>query len=560
MMMVRTLLVFVTAVLLPAQVLPPDKPESYDPYFPTKSYFRKHFGRPPLHVELQGPVRIGDYVVGGKLELSLKAYLDLVMANNNDITLQKVTIDLNRDAITRAFAIFDPQVIASFGATRQKTPAANALTGASTLDTLTVPLTATYNQTLETGTSFNVGFAGSRLSTNSSFATINPYLSTGVTASATQPLLRGFGREITRLPISIARSRYNSAEYALSDQVTQLVNNAESAYWNVIEARERLRVQEKSLALADTALKRTQRELELGATSPLEIFQPQANYKNAELTVVQAGYQLAQVEDALRRQMGADLDPQFQTIPVVLTESVAPPPSGSAMDREAIVAKALSKRQDLRSATEFVQGDDLNIRLANNALRPGLYFSAQYGVFGRGGPQTTSTTIINPDGTTSLIAGTPIGGGLGDALGQLFGFSYPTYGASLTLQLPIRDRRASADLADAVVNKRLDLLRAKTTEQNIRLAVLNAISMIENSQASVQIAQVARDLAQKRVEADQKRYELGTTTIFFVLASQNDLTTAESNLVRESINYRRNELNLLRSTGELLETRGIAIQ
>jgi outer membrane protein TolC len=66
-------------------------------------------------------------------------------------------------------------------------------------------------------------------------------------------------------------------------------------------------------------------------------------------------------------------------------------------------------------------------------------------------------------------------------------------------------------------------------------------------------------LAQKRVEADQKRYELGTTTLFFVLASQNDFTLAEANLVTQMINYRRNQIQVLQRTGQLLEERGIVV-
>ena len=96
--------------------------------------------------------------------------------------------------------------------------------------------------------------------------------------------------------------------------------------------------------------------------------------------------------------------------------------------------------------------------------------------------------------------------------------------------------------------------------KNVRLQVLQAISQVESSKASVDLAKVARDLAQKRVDAEQKRYELGTTTIFFVLAAQTDLTTAESTLVRESINYKLNLLQLSARTGDLLDERGIKIQ
>jgi outer membrane protein len=128
------------------------------------------------------------------------------------------------------------------------------------------------------------------------------------------------------------------------------------------------------------------------------------------------------------------------------------------------------------------------------------------------------------------------------------------------LRLPIRDRRAAADMADSLVNKKLDAMRVKSLEQRVRLEVLNAINQVENSKASVELAKIARDLAQKRVDADLKRYELGTTTIFFVLASQNDLSLAEAALVRESLQYRRNLLTLLQRTGELLQERNIVVQ
>jgi outer membrane protein TolC len=128
------------------------------------------------------------------------------------------------------------------------------------------------------------------------------------------------------------------------------------------------------------------------------------------------------------------------------------------------------------------------------------------------------------------------------------------------LSLPLRDRRASADYADAVVNKRLDMLRLRSAEQVARQDVLNAISSVESSRASVELAKIALDFAQKRVDADQKRYDLGTITLFFLLQSQTDLAQAESNLVNQAVLYRRNLLNLQRITGELLTERNITIQ
>src|SRR5258708_6943610 len=525
-----------------------------DPYFPKPSYFRKHFAAVPQRVELQPPARLADFVVDSKLELSLKNYLDLVMANNPDIGVQKLTVDISRDAILRSFSIFDPIATANFNATRQKSPSATVLAGATTLNTLTQPLSLGYRQTLATGTQINFNFLDTKTSNNSTLSTFNPQLSSSFNVSFSQPLLRGRGAYITRLPISIARSRLRAADFSFQDQVIQLITTAESAYWDVVNARENLRVQEEALKLADAALTRAKKEIELGATSKLEVFQPEANRANAELGVIQSRFRLEQAEDALRRQMGADRDPAYRTMGLILTESVERPAEAKPIDREAAIETALRHRPDLRSAAQNLDVDDLSIRQANDFLRPSLSLTAQYGSSGLGGIFYPRNLL---DPTAPVI---PIVGGLGDALGGVFGFNNPIYGFGLTLTLPIRDRNAAANLADAVVQRRIDTLKVRSTEENVRLQVLNAITLVEGSRESVRIATIARDLAQKRVDADQQRYELGVITLFFVLDSQNAFVQAESNLVTQTINYKRNVLTLLQRTGELLDEPGIVLQ
>ncbi len=542
----RILAGFVFAVSLSAQT---------EPFFPKPSYFRKHFSNVSTHVELEPPVRLNDFVAGGTLELSLRNYVDLVMANNPDVTVQKLVVQFNRDAITRAYSIFDPLATASFSSTRTVSPTGSLLQGAATLNTLTQPFALSYQQTLEPGTQYTITFNDFKTSTNSSFSTFNPQLNSSLNFAVIQPLLRGRGIYITKLPIAIARSRLRAADYAFQDQLIQLVAAAESAYWDVVGARENLRVQRESLKLAEAALTRAQKELELGATSPLEIYQPQANRANAELAVSQAQYSLAQAEDALRRQIGADLDPKIRELPIVLTAPLEPPLDSARVNAEEAVAHALKMRPDLKNVAQSMDTDDLSIKQTNNNLLPNLSLSAQYGSSGLGGIFYPGTNLLNP--TQPVV---PIPGGLGDALGGVFGFSNPTYGFGLTLQLPIKDRRTAADLADAMVQKRIDAFRQRSTEENIRLQVLTAVSQLNSSKEGIRIATIARDLAHKRVDADQKRYELGATTLFFVLASQSDFIGTESNLVNQIINYRRSELNLLQRTGQLLEERGIVVE
>jgi len=223
------------------------------------------------------------------------------------------------------------------------------------------------------------------------------------------------------------------------------------------------------------------------------------------------------------------------------------------------VERALSQRPDLKANLVNIDVDDLSIKQAANALRPDLSLTGSYISTGRGGQFFERTNVFAEGGTRSTVVNV-LPGGLGDALDQLFGFNYPIYSFGLTLRLPIRDRAAQATMADAMVSKRLNTLRARSLEQTIRQEVLNAATQVESSKASVKLAVVNRDLAQRVLEAEQKKYELGVNTIFFVLQAQQRLVNASNQLVNQSVLYRRNLLTLLRVTGELLETRGIAVQ
>jgi outer membrane protein TolC len=522
-------------------------------YFPKPSYFRETFAAPPISkVELLSPVRLSDYVVAGKLELSLRAYLELVMANNTDIAISRLSVETSKNAILRGYALFDPFATANFTPQRTKSLPSSALDGATGLSapvsTLNQPLSLNYSQTLMNGTNYSVGFTDTRVSTNSTNALLNPSFGTNLQFNITQPLLRNRGSFINRLAITQARSRLRKSEYDLTNSLIGLISNAELVYWQAIQVRENLKVQESNLDLQDKFLVRSNRELELGAISKLDIYQPQQQFAQAQAQVSQARYQVLQQDDAIRKQIGADLDPAIRALPIVYTEPVAVPADTTAIDAEALIAKALTLRPDLKSATQNLDLDDLQIRNVSNTMRPDLALTGTYSSQGRGG--------IQYDRSGNFLAP----GGFGDSFTQMWGFGYPIYGFGLRLRLPIRNRAASADMADALIQKKRDSLTIRATEQTIRLDILNAVNQVESSKASVELAIKSRDFAQLRQDAEQKKYELGTSQQYLVLAAIQDLNAAESNVISQTVNYRRNVLSLLRVTGDLLEQRGVAVK
>lgn len=521
------------------------------PSFGQKEYFNRLFFDPTPTIQIPDPVKLRDHVVDGKITLSLRSYIELVMANNTNIQLQKVLIQPQRNAIERAYAIFDPFATARFQSQRALTPTTDQLqagAGVTQLSQLTQPLNLGYNQTLLTGAQVVANFAGTKVSNNNAFQNFNPAYTTNTGVTITQPLLRGRGAEIVKTPIYLAQSRLKTAEFRLEDTIMRLLVTAENAYWDLVGARETLKVQREALKLAKESLDRARKELELGAISELEIYQPEATYARAQIFVTQAEYRLAQFEDALRLQIAADLDPDARTLPIELTESALPSES-EKFDKEALVADATRIRPDLKATRQELNVEDtLALKLAGNNLRPNFSLIGAYTTQGRGGPFIQrGTGIVTPGGVT-------------DALQQMWGFNFPIYSVALQLQLPIRDRRASADFADAVVAKRVDLMQERQILQQIRLEVLNAINQVENSRASVEIAKIAADLAQKRVDAEKKRYDLGVTQLFFVLDAQQALTQAQSELVNNSVQYRRNLLNLQLRTGKLLQEKNIVLR
>ena len=520
--------------------------------FPTPSYFRQTFARTQTRVELNDPVKLKDRVVGGKLDLSLKSYLELVMANNTDIQIQLLTLETPKNAIMRAMSIWDPTANASFSSTRSTSPSVTALAGASTSVSLNQPANFSFTEVLPTGMQYTVGYSASKGTTNSTYATLNPSLSSSLNINFSQPLLRNRGASVNRLNLMVARSRYGIAGSTLKNSLTQLISEAENAYWDVVQARENLRVAQNARKLAVDSLALSQKELDLGAISPLDIYNPEQQLANAELSVSQARFFLTQAENALRKQMGADLDADIRRAPLELTESVEMAVDSEPLDAEGHVDRAFLARPDLKAAVQTLDTDDLQIRQAKNEILPSLSLTGSYSSQGVGGDVYS--------GGAGSHAGPPIQGGYGDALSQMFGFGYPVYSFGLNLSLPIRSHAAVADMADALVQKKRDSLAVRNSRQAIRLSVLNAVSNVESSKQSLKLALVARGFAAKYLDAENQKFQLGSEPMQFVLQAQTQLSQAESAVVQAQVGLRRNLLNLLTQTGELLEQRGIAIQ
>ena len=477
----------------------------------------------------------------GKLRLSLRDAVVLTLENNSFVRVQETQVETSKFALLGTHAPFDPLVTTlTTSPTRRlrHTPASRAPGGAGPISrTLTQVAQFNYSQTFETGTNVQAGMASNNNFANNSFFLLNPYINSALTFQFTQPLLRNGWLFANRAPLVIARRNLEQSRASFAAEVNNNILQAVGQYWSVVEARGNLEVAQSSMDAAEATYKRDKRALELGALPPLDIYRSESQVASRRVAVIQSEYALKQAEDTLRLTIGADQDPYFQALDIELTEKAEPSGELRTIDAGTALQQALTKRPEFDAARAALANDQTRIRLAHNHLLPELDLLGLYASNGLGG---TSFSDAGQRMTNS-------------SLNQLFGFGYPTYEAQLSLTLPLKNRAAKAEMGTALVSRRSDLYTERQLREQVTLDVSNSVHQLEQAKLSIVAGKEALDLAQKTMAAEQRKYELGSGTIFLVLEAQTEVAAAQQALLQAQVGYQLAVASVDHATGELLD-------
>src|SRR5580692_2112272 len=495
--------------------------------------------------KLGAPEHLRTYVVDGKLTLSLRDAVVLTLENNSFVRVQETQVDFSKFALLGAHSPFDPLVTGSYITNNSTFPPQTTLGGTGVVlatKSITRSTQLTYSQTFETGTNVQAGLSSNRYafnnSTLNSFGFFDPSVNSTLNFQFTQPLLKNGWLFANQAPLIIARRNLEQSLANFAAEVSNNILQAVGQYWSVVEAQGNLEVARSSMDAAEATYKRDKRALELGALPPLDIYRSESQVASRRVQVIQSEYALKQAEDALRMTIGADQDPNIQALDLLLTEKPDPVGELRAIDSATALQQALTKRPELDANRAALANDVTSIRLAHNHLLPELDLTGIYASNGLGGTQLTG--VGNQTLSTS-------------SLSQLGHFNYPTYGAQLSLTLPVRNRAAQAELGNALVSRRSDLYNERQLREQVALDVSNAVHQLEQAKLSIAAGKEALDLAKKTMAAEQRKYDLGSETIFFVLEAQTELASAELALLQAQVNYQLAVAGLDHATGELLE-------
>ncbi|HEY4741413.1 MAG TPA: TolC family protein [Candidatus Acidoferrales bacterium] len=564
-------------------------------------------------LDLTNSPRIETLIKDGKLMLSLDDAITLSLENNLNINIARYTPWLSENDLLRAksgqpflgtqtiiqpFGLgvipvisFDPIITTQAADTYTLIPVNNPFisgTGSTSVTALAAhnfQETVGYTQGFHTGTTLQVGWYNDRQSSTSPENIFNPSYQGNMTVTLTQQLLNGFGTTPNTRYIMEAKNEVRAADFYFATQVITTIVSTETAYWELVYARENVKVQEAALATSSKLYNDNKRQLEIGTMAPLDVLTAQSEMATDQQNLILAQTTQLQQQTVLLNAITKQLmDPTLQNVEIIPTTPIESPTNNDVSPLDSAVKEALEKRPEIKQSELLLKNAGIEVKVSRNALLPILSVYGQYEPQGLGGSETinsgattyvpsTANPIVGANGVPILIGGQPvylgsavafgastvIPGGFTNAQSQIFQNTFPTYTAGINLTLPIRNRAAQADNARAQLYDRQARVQYQALQNSIAVNVRNAQIALMQDRAQVEAAIVATRLGKDTLAAEQKKYQLGASTSYQVVLRSRDLTTAEGNELRARANLQEALVNYDQAVGRTLEVNNIEV-
>jgi outer membrane protein TolC len=567
-------------------------PDIIEPYRPMKQ----------AEPSLTNSPRIDQLLHGGKLMLSLQDAISLALENNLAIDVERYTPWLDEVNLLRAksgingLVPLDPTFTSNLNMQDSVSPLNNPLFAgviptATTTATAQVPVpyiqhignvNFQYSQYFPTGTELQVGMTNNRTSTNFGFFNLyNPFLQSALSVTVTQPLLRGAGIVPNTRLIIEAKRTIKVGLSQLEQQVMATTAQVSNDYWELVYARENVKVEDAAVGVSQRLYEENSRRLEIGTLSSLDVLTAQSQLATDRQALVQAQSVQLQDETTLLNDIAKDpLGGPLLGAEIIPITPISTPDTGENIRIEDAVKEAWQKRPELKQAALILENAGTDVKATKNELLPAVNVFGQYVASGLGGVQTA--TITTPTG--AYLAGLPVvdsagvpvvdefqstaitnssqvvfPGGAGQDLSRVFHGSYSTFEGGINLTLPIRNRAAQADNAQALLNERLQKTQYRQEQNAVFVSVRNALIAMQEDRASLAAAAEARKLAVQTLQDEEEKYRLGASTSYNVVLRSRDVTTAEGTELRDRINLLEDELKFNQAMGRTLEVNQISL-
>ena len=473
--------------------------------------------------------------------LTIDEAVRLALDNNLGIQIARYNPQVQDLSVALARSAWTPNFTTVVQGASTATPNSGFLSGATTGTNKTTTGRMLSNvgllQQTPWGGSYSVGWDSVRSTTTNVFSSFSPQLQSSLSIDIRQPLLRNFAIDSLRQQVILSEKDRESADFQLQQTVATTTRAVRNAYFDLAYANASLAVQQQSLDLANQSLRETNTRIQIGTTPPIDSVEAQAEVAARQQAVIVAQSQIETAQDNLRALVFNPSSPDFWTTRIVPTELPAFQPS--AVDVDGAVRNALQMRTDLLQARKSLESADINIRYFQNQALPDVTATFDYGLTGLGGSPVARTNAIGIP--VAVPVGTPRN--FASVLGDLFGNQYPSWTLGLNISYPLGHSQQEANVARA----RLETTQAETQLKNAELQVVtqvrNVARQLTTSQKLVDSTRAARDLAEQRLDAEQKKLAAGTSTNFLVFQAQRDLAQARNDELNSILAYTRAQID-----------------
>lgn len=525
--------------------------------------------------------RADQLIHDGKLELTLQDAVELALENSMDIAVSRYnpwfadTDILQTEAGGQPFGItgaeirqsfanvpflnYDPTFNSQISYDDRLTPVNNPFisgTGTQATAASLASHTATYNNNVtkgfSTGTTATVGWNNVRQSSGSTFNFFNPDVTSALVVTLQQQLLNGFGRFINRRNIMIAKNNRKLADYVFQAQAITTVTSTITAYWELVYARAAVDVQQQAVSVSQRLYGDNKKQLEIGTLAPLDVTRAEAQLATDQQNLIIAQTTKMQDEQILKNAISKDpLAANLINVEIIPTDKPTPPETTEAASFEESIKEAFQKRPELLEQQINITNAQIDARATGIALRPTATLFAQYTSQGLAGVSTIPGTAGGPPTITQQ--------GFTTSQSQVFQNKFPDYIVGVTLQVPFRNRSAQATNQRTI----LQLRQIETQMQQLKNAavvdVRNTYIALEQGRVQVATASEARKLQQQTFDAEQKKYQLGASTVYQVILTQRDLVSAQGAELRALANLLEAKAAYERAVGRTLEVNRVTI-
>jgi outer membrane protein len=513
--------------------------------------------------------------------LSLQQAVELALKNNRDLEVERINIESSLLGVRGAQGRYDP--IFNFGPnyTSRTLPVASILGGGPNGEVAvdSYAWNTSLQQLLRSGGNLSLFFNNSRDTTNNVFTNLNPQFNTSLGFDFTQPLFRNLKIDAPRREIQIAKKQVSLSDAQFRLKVIETVTAVVQSYWDLAYAYSDLAVKQETAQWALNQLEINKRLAAAGTLAEVQIVEAEAELERREGDVLVAMENVNRAQNVLKQLVLPDRKDALWAESFKPTDKADLKPSELGLGDA--IQKALASRPELEQLSLQSELNAIDAAFSRDQVKPQVDLLASYLSTGLAGalldqsnPFTAQNELfLNRLNDLSRLAGLPLIeplpqgslpskliGGYGSSLTNLINQDFRTFQVGVTLNFPIRNRTAQANLGRSLATGRqLQTLRQRM-EQLVEADVRNALQAVTTAEKRVESARAGRTASQAQLDSEERRFRVGETTNFFVLTRQNQLSEARSREMRALADHNIAVAQLQRAVAATLETFNIQLK